>query len=131
MAKFNAKEVQTLRETFNKSIYLKRSWHTDPQLTMTLQEYCEIIDPTFKTIVGNPIIICKENKKGGIFYKMLVSLQDGEAELDLTYQLKDDDYDGPLYNEGDEIDPKTLMFCVEKFLDKEHGYVTGEIIEED
>lgn len=122
MARFNAKQVAAMKEVFSKSQYIKKEWKTDDSLTCTLQEYAEFFDPVFFHVNGNPTIIAKERKDGGIFLKMAIPLEDGSIiEYDLSYRSD--------FEEDDEIDVNTLKFCIEKFLDKEHGYATGDKIE--
>ena len=120
MATFSAKKVAELKEVFNKAQYVKREWKTDEACTMTLSEYAELIDPAFKHVTGNPVVISKERKDGGIFLKMSIPLDGGEAEFDLSYEND--------FEEDDEIDLKTVKFCVEKAMGKSHGYITGEVI---
>ena len=121
MAKFNAKAVAEMKEVFNKAQYIKREWKTDEECTMTLSEYGELIDTTMKHVSGNPIIIAKERKDGNIFLKMWIPLQgDSGVEYDLSFEND--------FEEGDEIDKDSLCFCIEKFLDKKHGYATGTVL---
>ena len=121
MAKFDAKAVAAMKEVFVKAQYVKREWKTDESCTMTLSEYAELIDPTFKYVVGNPVIVAKERKDGGTFFKMVIPLKgDSMVEYDLSYEND--------FEEGDEIQLDTLTFCIEKCLDKSHGYATGEIV---
>ena len=121
MAKFNAKAVAAMKEVFTKSQYIKREWKTDEECIMTLSEYAELIDTTMKHISGNPVIIAKERKDGNIFLKMEIPLEGGSTvEYDLSFEND--------FEEGDEIDKDSLTFCIEKFLDKSHGYATGEIV---
>jgi hypothetical protein len=87
---------------------------------MTLSEYAELIDPAFRHVQGNPTIIAKERKDGGIFLKMHFILDGGDAEFDLSYE---NDFD-----EGDEILLDSVKFCVEKAMGKSHGYATGAIV---
>ena len=121
MAKFNAKAVAEMKEVFAKAQYMKREWKTDEKSKMTLSEYSELIDPSYKHVGGNPVIIAKERKDGNIFLKMWIPLEgDSGVEYDLSYEND--------FEEGDEIDKNSLCFCIEKFLDKKHGYATGTII---
>jgi hypothetical protein len=123
MAKFSAKAVAAMKEVFNKAQYIKREWKTDESCTMTLSEYAELIDPILAHAVGNPEIIAKERKDGGIFLKMSIQLEGASmVEYDLSYESD--------FEEGDIINLSTLTFCIEKCLDKSHGYATGEIVEE-
>lgn len=117
---FSVKKVAELKEIFEKSQYIKREWKTDESLTMTLSQYAEFINPAFKQVTGNPVVIAKERKNGGIFLKMVIPLDNGDAEFDLSYENE--------FEEGDEIKLDTLNFCVEKALGKSHGYATGEVI---
>ena len=121
MAKFNAKAVAEMKEVFTKAQYIKREWKTDEDCKMPLSEYAELIDPTMSHVTENPIIIAKERKDGHIFLKMWIPLEgDSGVEYDLSYEND--------YEEGDEIDKNSLCFCIEKFLDKKHGYATGTVI---
>ena len=121
MAKFNAKAVAEMKEVFAKAQYMKREWKTDETCTMSLSEYSELIDPSYKHVGGNPVIIAKERKDGNIFLKMWIPLQgDSGVEYDLSFEND--------FEEGDEIDKDSLCFCIEKFLDKKHGYATGTVI---
>jgi len=120
MATFSAKKVAELKEVFNKAQYIKREWKTDESMTLTLSEYAELIDPALAHVTGNPTVIAKERKDGGIFLKMSIPLEDGEGEFDLSYEND--------FEEDDEIDLKTVKFCVEKAMGKSHGYITGECI---
>ena len=129
MKKFNSNQINNMKKIFEKSQYMKRNWKTDQSCIMTLQDYAEMIDSQFKSVTGNPIIIAKERTDGNIFLKMWIPLgTDSGTEFDLSYQRSDPDYDGPDFEEGDEIDKDSLRFCIERFLDKSHGYVTGEIL---
>ena len=121
MAKFNAKAVAEMKEVFNKAQYIKREWKTAEEDKMSLQEYAELIDNTMAHVAGNPVIIAKERKDGNIFLKMWIPLQgDSGVEYDLSFEND--------FEEGDEIDKDSLTFCMERFLDKKHGYATGEIL---
>jgi hypothetical protein len=121
MAKFNAKAVAEMKEVFNKAQYIKREWRTDDDCKMSLSEYAELIDTTMAHVDGNPVIIAKERKDGNIFLKMEIPLEgDSTVEYDLSYEND--------FEEGDEIDKNSLYFCIEKFLDKKHGYATGTVI---
>ena len=121
MAKFNVKAIAEMKEVFNKAQYIKREWKTDGECTMTLSEYAELIDPTMSHVTENPVIIAKERKDGNIFLKMWIPLEgDSGVEYDLSYEND--------FEEGDEIDKDSLCFCIEKFLDKKHGYATGTAI---
>lgn len=122
MTKFSAKAIAEMKEVFVKAQYIKKEWKTDEGCTMTLQEYAELIDPTFAHVSGNPEIIAKERKDGrGLFFKMAIPLEGASiVEYDLSYEND--------FEEGDVIDLKTLTFCIEKFLDKSHAYVTGELL---
>lgn len=120
MATFSAKKVAELREVFNKAQYIKREWKTDESMTLTLSEYAELIDPALSHVTGNPTVIAKERKDGGIFLKMSIPLDNGEGEFDLSYEND--------FEEDDEIDLKTVKFCVEKAMGKSHGYITGDVI---
>jgi hypothetical protein len=52
---------------------------------------------------------------------MAIQLKGGSmVEYDLSYEND--------FEEGDEIQLDTLTFCIEKFLDKKHGYATGTVI---
>jgi hypothetical protein len=51
---------------------------------------------------------------------MSIPLDNGEGEFDLSYEND--------FEEDDEIDLKTVKFCVEKSMGKSHGYITGETI---
>ena len=121
MVKFDAKAVAAMKEVFVKAQYVKREWKTDETCTMTLSEYAELIDTTMAHVAGNPVIIAKERKDGNIFLKMWIPLQgDSGVEYDLSFEND--------FEEGDEIQLDTLTFCIEKCLDKSHGYATGEIV---
>ena len=121
MAKFSVKAVAEMKEVFTKASYIKREWKTDDECTMTLQEYAELIDPTMAHVISDPIVVAKERKDGNIFLKMWIPLSGGSGiEFDLSYEND--------FEEGDMISKESLRFCVERFLDKKHGYVTGEVI---
>ena len=122
MAKFNVKAIAEMKEVFNKAQYIKREWKTDEDCTMTLSEYAELIDTTMAHVTGNPVIIAKERKDDkGIFLKMWIPLEGSSGvEYDLSYEND--------FEEGDEIDKDSLNFCIERFLDKKHGYATGTVI---
>ena len=121
MTKFSVKAVAEMKEVFVKAQYIKREWKTDETCKMSLQEYAELIDNTMAHVSDNPVIIAKERKDGNIFLKMWIPIEGGSGvEYDLSYEND--------FEEGDEINKDTLCFCIEKFLDKKHGYVTGEII---
>ena len=122
MKKFDAKAIAAMKSVFTKSQYIKREWTTDESKTMTLAEYAEYIEPVLSHVSGNPVIIAKERKDGNIFLKMSIPLEGGSsAEFDLSYEND--------FEEDDEIDKDSLTFCIEKFLDREHGYATGTVID--
>ncbi len=122
MAKFSAKSVAEMKEVFAKSTYTKRTWVTDEECTMTLQEYAELIDSSMKHVSDNPVIIAKEKKDGNYFLKMWIPLDGNNGtEFELSYEENS-------FDEGDEIDKDSLCFCIEKALGKCHGYVTGNVI---
>lgn len=121
MAKLNVKAVAEMKEVFEKSQYIKRVWETDENLIIPLDTYAELINPTMKQIASNPVIIAKERKNGGQFLKMWLPLE-GESgiEYDLSYEHS--------FEEGDEISKDSLHFCVERCMNKKHGYVTGKVV---
>lgn len=122
MAKFNAKAIAEMKEVFKKAQYVNREWTTNEQDIIPVKDYAELIDNTMAHISDNPTIIAKERKDGNIFLKMWIPLEGGSGmEHDLSYE--DDTFE-----EGDVIDKDSLCFCVEKFFDKKHGYVTGTVI---
>ena len=123
MRKLDAKRVEALREKYLKGQYVKKNWQVDEAEDLTLEEFAEYIDPTYKHIVGNPVIIEKDrkDKEKGVFFKMAFTLEGGGIiEYDLSYNHS--------FEEGDEINLKTLLFRTEKFLDKEHVFATGELL---
>ena len=123
MAKFSAKAVAEMKEVFTKAQYIKREWKADEECKMNLSEYAELIDPTYKYVdLDSPTkIIAKERKDGGIFLKMEIPLKDGSViEYDLSYENE--------FEEDDEINTNTLQFGIECFLDKKHGFATGELV---
>jgi hypothetical protein len=122
MAKFNASAIAEMKEVFAKAQYIKREWKTAEEDKMNLQEYAELIDSTMAHVSGNPVIIAKERKDGNVFLKMWIPLEgDSGVEYDLSFEND--------FEEGDEIDKNSLTFCMERFLDKKHGYATGEIVQ--
>ena len=122
MAKFNSTALADIKEAAKKSQYIDRSWKTDDSCTMTLQEFAELIDSTYKYVNDNPVIISKDRKDGKSFLKMWIPLEgDSGAEFDLSYEQDE-------FDEGDTIDKNSLKFCMERFFDKTHLYATGEII---
>lgn len=121
--------LRDIKDVFMKAQYMKRKWVDCPEDLYCLKKYADEIDSTFKHVSGNPIIIAKERTDGGTFLKMWIPLgADSGVEYDLSYQRDDPDYDGPIFEEGDEIDKDSLCFCIEQFLDKKHGYATGDIL---
>lgn len=132
MAKFSKEAIAAMQSVFNKSQYTKREWKVEENKVLTLDEYAEYIDPMLKHIEGNPMIIAKPKKDGNFFLKMSIPLEGGSIiEFDLSYKkdfedskaLKDYPSD---FEEDDEIDIKTIKFGIEKFLDKEHGFMVGK-----
>lgn len=121
--KLSPAQIKHLKEVYLSSQFVHRVWTVVEEDTLTLEDYATHIDPAFKKIVGNPVIIAKERKKDGkLFYKMEFTLEgDIKMEYDLSYEND--------FLEGDEIDLSTIMFCNEKFMDKEHGFCTGTIVE--
>lgn len=122
--------INRVKELVSKSMYIKREWRDVEGLEWDLPKYAEQIDPLMGHISDNPTIISKSRKDGkGSFLKMWIPLGESGAEFDLSYQRSSDDYNGPIYEEGDEIDKETLVFRVESFLNEEdHLYVTGEVL---
>ena len=122
--KFNSARIKHLKEVYLSSQFVHRVWTVVEEDTLTLEEYAQYIDNSFKKVVGNPRIIAKERKKDGkLFYKMEFTLEgDIKMEYDLSYNSND-------FLEDDEIKLSTIKFCNEKFMDKEHGFCTGEVVE--
>ena len=127
MTQLNKKIGEDIKKAFLQSQYTKREWTTDDSCTMTLAEYAEYINPDFKHISDNPVIIAKErkdtkdSKEPKYFYKMWIPLS-GESGVEYELSYEND------FEEGDVIDKDSLTFCIETFLDKKHGYATGNII---
>jgi len=121
MKKIDAKRAEALREKYLKAQYCKKNWQVDENDDLTLEEYTEYVDPAFKQISGNPVIIEKTRDDGGHFCKMLIPMEGGSRmEYDLSYRHT--------FEEGDEINKDTLLFRTEKALGKEHCFATGELL---
>lgn len=120
MKKYSVSAIAEMKEVFAKSQYIKREWKTAEDDIIPLEDYVELIDPTMGHISGNPTVIAKPRKDGNFFLKLWIPLEGGSGiESDLSFE---NDFD-----EGDELDKGSLCFCMERFLDKTHGYVTGEL----
>lgn len=137
MEEMNAKRIEELKEKWLKSQYVKKDWITDPKDDLTLEQYSKWIEPALKHMSGAPQIIEKTVDKDGrkiSFLKMEILLEgNGSIEFDLSYKktIRDEDLDiEDLFEEGDTVDPSTLMFRTEKYLDKEHRYATGKIVQD-
>lgn len=123
MTQFNAKSVAEAKEVFKKAQYVNRKWTTNSDDVIPVKQYAELIDTTMAHISDNPVIIAKERKDGNIFLKMWIPLE-GNAGMEHDLSYEDDTFE-----EGDVIDKNSLRFCIERFFDKKHGYVTGELVE--
>lgn len=122
MRTFDAAIIEERKKVFLKAQYIKRKWVTGEDTKMTLEEYAKYVDSTYYHVKENPIIIAKEKKDGTTFLKMAIPFSEGcIIEYDLSYESD--------FMEGDEIDVNTLEFCIEKYLDKEHAYATGNVKE--
>lgn len=125
MAKFSKSFIAEAKEEIKKSMYIKKVWTPDESTRMTIEEYAKYIDPLVKDIDGNPTIIAKERKDGGIFLKMAIPLKGGAIlEYDLPRNREDDNE----FEEDDEIDLSSLTFCREIFANEKHWYATGEVL---
>ena len=124
MKDLSKKRIAELQEKFKKSAYKKNIWTIDDDETFTLEEAAEYLDPALK-FAEKAYIIVKEKKNGDLFLKMEIALKGGNA---LEYELSYDKDSIAGFEEDDQIDLSTVKFCVEKSLDKEHFFATGEII---
>lgn len=123
MATLSKERIAQLKEADKKSSYIKREWKTNEADNLSLKEWAELINPIYKHVdlEASATIICKEKKNGDTFLKMEIPLKGGTViEYELSYEND--------FEEGDEVDPATLQFCEETWLDNSHAYVTGEII---
>ncbi len=128
MAKFDAKRVAALKENYASAAYMRRVWKTNDDLTITLQEYAEYIDPSYKHVVKAEIIEKERKENKGTFLKLAIYLEGGSvAEWDLPYaESEDDELD---FDEGDVLDLSTIKFCTQECLEKSHKYAIGEVAE--
>ena len=119
---FNPEWLDAFKDAYKKSEYIKRSWVTIDNLTMTLAQYAKYVNPKYKHVAleEKATIISIKKKDGGSFLKMAIPLTDGNI---IEYELSYEEHD---FVEGDEFDPASLLFCMETFLDEKHAYVTGE-----
>lgn len=124
MATINNSNAERMKKLAKKSEYIKRVWKTDASSKLTLQEYIDAVEPLLAHMKGEPEIIAKKRKSDGkTFLKMLIPLKGGaEMEFDISYEDNE-------FEEGDIIDPATLEFYIETFMEDEHLYVTGEVLE--
>lgn len=122
MATFSAEHLDALRNLSKKSSFVRKTWKVDDEYTATLKEYGEFVNPLFKNVSKEPKIIEKPKDKGTkTFLKALFTLDDGtEVEFDLSYEHS--------FHKGDFIDLEDMKFCVEKFHDEAHLFVTGSVL---
>lgn len=124
MAKLTPKaSLNEWQQLLAKSSYVKKTWTTAEVDKKPLAQFAREVSPMYAHILGNPTIVAKENTKGKIFLKMVIPLEGGESEFDLSYTVKEGDF-----QEGDTIDKDSLVFCVERFHHLSHLYVTGELL---
>ena len=123
MRKVDAKRAQQLREKYGKPLYIRKEWKVDENEDITLEEFAEYVDPSFKYVEGNPVVVEKDRKdEKGTFNKLVFTLRGGStAEYDLSYKHD--------FEEGDVLKLDTIVFRTEKFLEKEHQFATGELAE--
>ena len=90
----------------------------------TLKQFTDKINPDYSKVTGAYIIAKKRNDNGKIFYKMAVTFGDEHiVEWELSYEKSRTNFE-----EGDEIDPTTLLFCLEICGEKTHLFATGELL---
>lgn len=128
MTKFDAKRVAALKENYASAAYMRRVWKTNDELTITLEEYGEYIDPSYKHVVKAEIIEKERKENKGTFLKIAIYLEGGSvAEWDLPYpESEDDELD---LDEGDVLDLSTIKFCTQVCLEKTHKYAISEVAE--
>ena len=145
MAKINVKPADMVQVTISEKMtasfleaykankpYEKQVWNVVS--VYTLAQFCENIDPSYKGVTSAYVIAKKRNDNNKIFHKIVVEF-DGkrDVEWELPYSMKVD------LEEGDEIDIKTLLFCMEthdtgevdkerKPIIKKHLFATGELL---
>lgn len=111
------KKAYDLSKPFSKDV-----WTTT--VVLTLKQFTDKVDSAYKDVTGAYIIAKKRNDNGKIFYKMAIVIKGNQIkEWELTYEKSKN-----LYEEGDELDPKTLLFCIEEHEEKTHLYATGELV---
>jgi len=90
----------------------------------TLKQFTEKINPEYSKVSGAYIIAKRRNDNGKVFYKMAVCMgEDHLVEWELSYERSRVNFE-----EGDEIDPNTLLFCLEICGEKTHLFATGELL---
>ena len=90
---------------------------------VTLEQFAEGVDPKYKKATSAYIIAKRRNDNGKIFCKMAIAFGENRiAEWELTYAKKTS------YGEGDMIDLKTVLFCIEVCGEKKHLFAEGEIL---
>lgn len=137
MAKINARpEVKDMIQAqvteqmtaqFKKAYEASKPYETNVwtlSTVFTLQQFVEKINPEYSKVTGAYIIAKKRNDNGKIFHKMAVAFgEEHLVEWELSYERSRTNFE-----EGDEIDTNTLLFCLETCGEKTHLFATGELL---
>jgi len=90
----------------------------------TLKQFTESINPDYSQVTAAYIIAKRRNDNGKIFHKMAVAFGDEHlVEWELSYERSRTSFE-----EGDEVDINTLLFCLETCGEKTHLFATGELL---
>lgn len=123
------REQKAFVEDLKKHSYTKKVWET--VAVMTVQQYSKYVKSFYGEleisqveVYAQPYTFKKDGKeKKSSFLKVKITFEDGTEDTQDLSKNKTD------YEEGDLLDPQTLLFCWEKFQDETHPYVKADILE--
>ena len=94
-----------------------------PKTSFTLKQFAEHFDPRYKNVKAAYVVAHRRNDNGKIFHKIKVVLGETKTvEWEFSYRKR------VTYEENDEIDVSTLLFCIEECDGKYHKYAFGDLL---
>lgn len=103
--------------------YKKYTWALTRVLT--LEQFKETVDPKYKDISCAYVIAKQRKDNGKIFHKIEVMFNNSDSD---EWELSYDRSRSGCFEEGDELDVNTLMFCIEVHDDTKHLFATGDLL---
>lgn len=120
-------QIKLFSEGFDKGKpFEKQVWA--PVAVLTLEQYAQYKDPRYKQVKFACIVTKRRNDNGKLFHKIEVGLatESGSIkveEWELSYEKAKISYE-----EGDELDLKTLIFGKEVYDGKSHWFAAADIL---